>query len=205
MTERFDKGAKNWDEKPRRIKLAKSVCESIRARIDIKKSSRITDFGTGTGLILLGLSEVAGKLTGLDFSRGMLDVLEEKAKSAGIEIHTRVFDIEKDEFEPEGADIITSSMVTHHLKHPEKLFEKAYRGLSVGGYLCVSDLYEEDGGFHDNPGGDVHHHGFSPELVRELFEKAGFKDIVVEKAAEVEKEKGGEVTAYPVFLATGIK
>lgn len=205
MTERFDRGAKNWDEKPRRTKLAKSVCESIKARINIKEGSRITDFGTGTGLILLGLSDVAGKLTGLDFSRGMLDVLEEKAKTAGIEIHTRVFDIEKDEFEPEGADIITSSMVTHHLKHPEKLFEKAYKGLAKGGYLCVSDLYEEDGGFHDNPGDDVHHHGFSPELVRVLFKKAGFKDVVVEKAAEVEKEKGGVVTAYPVFLATGVK
>ena len=204
MSERFDKAAKNWDEKPRRVKLAKNICAAIKERVKIDRNSRITDFGTGTGLILLGLSDVAGSLTGVDFSKGMLDVLREKAKTAGIEINTREFDIEKDDFEPEGADIITASMVAHHLQNPEKLFNKAYKGLSNGGYLCVSDLCEEGGDFHDNHS-EVHHHGFSLALVREFFEKAGFKDVVIENAAEIEKERGGVVTAYPVFLATGVK
>lgn len=204
MSERFDLGAKTWDEKPRRIKLAKNICEAIRSRVDIK-GKRVTDFGTGTGLILLGLSDEAKSLTGLDFSMGMLEVVREKAHSLGIEIAIHAFDIDHNEFEPEGADVITSNMVTHHLKHPELLFNKAYKGLAEGGTLCVSDLYEEDGGFHDNPGGDVHHQGFSEAAVREMFVNAGFKNIVIYKAADVEKEKDGVSTAYPIFLATGVK
>ena len=205
MLEKFEKGAKDWDSKPRRIKLAKDICEAVKSRIDIKQGSRITDFGTGTGLILLGLSDGAGSLTGLDFSEGMLSVLREKAQTAGIDIKTRVFDIDNDDFEPEAADIITSSMVTHHLKNPEILFEKAYKGLASGGTLCVADLFEEDGFFHDEASEGIHHNGFSAENVRSMFEKAGFKDIIVEPATVLEKERGGITASYRVFLGTGVK
>lgn len=205
MTERFDNGAKNWDNKPRRIKLAKEVVEAIFKRVNPKKGCRITDFGTGTGLILLGFSEITDNLTGLDFSRGMLDVLEEKAKSIGLNIKTGQMDIDTDEFEPESADIITSSMVTHHLKDPEVLFKKAYKGLSKGGILCVSDLVTEDGTFHEDVDESIRHFGFDMDWIKERLLEAGFESVSVDIATAVDKEKDGVKLSYPVFLACAVK
>ncbi len=206
MSERFDKGAADWDSKPRRIKLAKDVSDAILEIVKPQKGIRITDFGTGTGLLLLSFSDIAGEMTGTDFSQPMLDVLMHKAKEAGIKnLKTDVIDINKDEFEPESADMITSNMVTHHLPDPELLFEKAYKALSAGGYLCVSDLVTEDGTFHDNPSDDIYHHGFDMDSVGQALLDAGFRHVEVRPVTYVTKEHDGVKRMYPVFLAVAQK
>lgn len=206
MSVRFDKGAASWDSSPRRIKLARDVSDNIFNRINPKVGVRITDFGTGTGLILLSFSETASEMTGVDFSKGMLDVLEEKAAAAGItNLKTRVMDINHDDFEPESCDILTANMVTHHLPDPSVFYKKAYAALSKGGYLCVSDLVKEDGTFHENPSDDIFHHGFDMDKVSESLTLAGFKNVEVHPAAEVIKESEGIKRIYPVYLATGMK
>lgn len=204
-TDRFDQGAKNWDDKPRRIILSRAVVKAIFDRVHPKAGCRVTDFGTGTGLILLGFAEITDKLTGLDFSKGMLEVLREKAATAGINIKTAVMDIDKDLFEPDGADIITSNMVTHHLKDPEVLYKKAYDGLAEGGIFCVSDLVTEDGGFHDNPDETVRHLGFDTEWVKERLMAAGFGGVEIKEVISIDKEKDGVKKSYPVFLAVAYK
>lgn len=204
-TDRFDEGAKNWDNKPRRIILAKAIVEAIYKRVNPKKGCRITDFGTGTGLILLGFADITDKLTGLDFSAGMLDVLREKAEAAGIHIKTAQMNIDEDEFEPDAADIITASMVTHHLKDPEVLYKKAHAGLAEGGIFCVSDLVTEDGTFHDSPDETVRHSGFDMDWVKERLLAAGFSKVDVQVATEVNKESNGVKRSYPIFLATAVK
>jgi ubiquinone/menaquinone biosynthesis C-methylase UbiE len=202
----FDKRAKQWDGKSRRVQLAADVVKGIIERGQIRQGASVTDFGTGTGLILLGLSEIAGKMTGLDSSKEMLSVLEEKAKEAGIEnLETRVFDIDTDEFEPESTEYVVASMVTHHLEHPEMFLEKAFRGLVKGGKICFADLIEEDGSFHDSPDIHVKHHGFSLEWVEQNLRKAGFSNIHAAPVTEVVKEKDGEEKAFPVFLAVAEK
>ncbi len=79
----FDAKANEWDKKTRRIQLAKDVVSSIVKYAKPEKNIDIADFGTGTGLILLGLSEYAESMTGYDSSQGMLDVLAEKAADSG--------------------------------------------------------------------------------------------------------------------------
>lgn len=205
MSERFDKGAAEWDNKPRRVLLAKDVAQGIFDRVKPEKGIRITDFGTGTGLILLSFADIASEMTGVDFSKGMLDVLEEKAKSIGLDIKTKVMDINTDDFEPDSCDLLTANMVTHHLPDPELLFEKAYTALSDGGYLCVSDLVTEDGTFHENPSDDIFHHGFDMDVVAKSLMDAGFRRVEVKPVTNMTKEYDGIRRMYPIFLAVAQK
>lgn len=201
----FDSRSKEWDNKPRRIKLAFDVSEGMKEKLNLTGNETLLDFGTGTGLILLSFFGHVKKLIGADSSSGMLEVLKEKAAEAGIEeLDTLLLDIDKDEIPHDSYDIITSSMVTHHLKNPEIFFKKAFAGLKHGGFICVADLDEEDGSFHDQNDG-VEHHGFSLEKVMEMLTKSGFENISIDIVTHVEKAKDGKKMPFPIFLAVAEK
>jgi len=202
----FDNKASEWDKKERRVKLASDVAEGMIKFGGIKEGDSVTDFGTGTGLILLKISDIAGEMLGLDSSEKMLEVLNEKAKSAGIKnLKTKLFDIEQDNFEPESTYFLVASMVTHHLERPEMFIQKAYDALKDGGKLCFADLAEEDGSFHDNADDSVKHHGFTESWVKNTLNQSRFKNIQFHNITEVEKERKDGIKKFPVFLAIGEK
>jgi 2-polyprenyl-3-methyl-5-hydroxy-6-metoxy-1,4-benzoquinol methylase len=134
----------------------------------------------------------------------MLAALSEKAEKAEISIETLVFDINRDNFEQDNYDVVTCGMMLHHLENPSVLFEKAYGALKKGGCICVSDLLEEDGSFHDDAKG-VHHSGFAADYISYLMKNTGFRDVSVETASVVKKQREHGEDSYPVFLAVGRK
>lgn len=203
----FDKRASEWDEKPRRVKLAKDIVLSIIKYAEPEKDIEIADFGTGTGLVLLGLADYATEMTGYDSSEGMLEVLRMKAAQADmVNLATVKFDIETDQFPKEAYDLITCSMVAHHLENPEKLFSKAYDALRIGSKLCVADLVKTDIPFHEEPQeGVAHDDGFETEWIEKSLKKSGFEKIEIYQAAVIEKERDGEILKFPVFLAVAEK
>lgn len=202
----FDARAADWDKKKRRVQLAQDVVSAIIKHVKPEKGIDIADFGTGTGLIMLGLSEYGKTMTGYDTSQGMMDVLMEKAKEAGLDnIKTEVLDIDTDDFPEESFDLVTCSMVIHHMDDPSPFICKAYKSLRKGGSLCISDLIETEIPFHDVPQADVKHNGFTKEQMIEGYKKCGFTDITIETAAVIEKERDGGVVKFPIFLAIGKK
>lgn len=202
----FDAGAPQWDKKMRRVELAKDVVSSIIKYAEPNDDIDIADFGTGTGLILLGLADYAKTMTGYDSSAGMLAVLDGKAADAGLRnLRTVRIDLEKDDFPPESADMMTSSMVIHHMDDPSVFFRKAYKALRKGGKLCVADLKLTEEPFHDHSHGDVPHGGFDAEEIRKLMTDCGFSDVQIYTAAEISKERDRRELKFPVFLAVGVK
>jgi len=202
----FDNRADEWDKKSRRVKLAKEVVSSIIENAKPEKGMKLADFGTGTGLILLGLSEYAADMTGFDTSEGMLSVLDEKSKSAGLDVKTTLFDLDREEFEPESYDMITCSMVTHHLDDPGVLFKKAFKGLKLGGRFCIADLEATEEPFHDNPvDGEVKHEGFDTEKLKDTISGFGFSDVKIYDAAVIKKVRAGANLEFSVFLAVAVK
>jgi len=202
----FDSRAAEWDSKPRRVKLARDVIDSIIKYAKPEKGLDISDFGTGTGLILLGLREYALTMTGYDTSEGMLSVLSEKAEEAGIlNLRTVLFDVYKEDFPADSADLLTCSMVMHHLEDHYVFFEKAYKALRIGGKLCVADLVYTEISFHDEPPKDFKSEGFKTEDIKTELLETGFKNVQVHTAAVVEKERDGEKIEFPVFLAVAEK
>ena len=80
----FDQDAALWDDNPGRVKVASDIARMIMAEIPLKVTMDVLDFGCGTGLVTLALQPFVRSITGMDSSRGMLDVLNRKISERGL-------------------------------------------------------------------------------------------------------------------------
>jgi predicted TPR repeat methyltransferase len=193
----FDAVAGNWDEEPRRVKVASEVAASIRNTLHLSNTWDALDIGCGTGLVTLALAPHVGSITGIDSSCAMLDKLSEKVKTFGItNVKTALCDLSVGQL-PEGKfHLIVSAMTLHHIKDPETLLSSLRSRLYPGGWVAFADLEAEDGSFHEDSTG-VFHHGFSRTELASLLATSGFFEISVTEATVMQK---GDRT-YPVLLA----
>lgn len=194
---RFDKNAKDWEKKERRLLLAKKAFEAISEKVKVDKSKIIADFGAGTGLLHIGFQPHVKEIIALDNSQGMLNVLNEKILNQGItNIKPVFFDADKDEFNDINFDILISSMSFHHVNDIKAFLNKIYNQINENGQVCIADLVSEDGSFHsDNTG--VIHFGFNPEEFALWMQETGFKDVETLVFHEIDSND----RKYPVFYA----
>jgi ubiquinone/menaquinone biosynthesis C-methylase UbiE len=202
----FDKDAALWDDKPARIKMAREIAETIVGEMNLTPSMDVLDFGCGTGLLTLQLQPFVRSITGVDSSRGMLDVLNAKIKDQNLtNIKTLFLDIENEGVLKGGYHLITSSMTFHHIKKISNVLDQFYNILLPEGNLCIADLDSDDGEFHENNDG-VFHFGFDRESLSRIIEDAGFLDIKCQTAAKVNKPvQEVKIREFTVFLITGRK
>jgi 2-polyprenyl-3-methyl-5-hydroxy-6-metoxy-1,4-benzoquinol methylase len=201
---RFDMAALTWDEKPARVNIAKNVAEKIKELVPLNQNMKVLDFGCGTGLLSFFLQPYVGEITGIDTSKGMIEVFDKKIKENQIEnMKCLNLDIYTDKL-PEKYDLIVSSMVFHHIKDISQILKILYNYLNEGGYIAIADLVKEDGSFHDDNEG-VEHFGFKIQEMENKLKEAGFKEIKSEIANIVKKQKENAEREYPVFLVVGRK
>lgn len=197
---KFDLAALTWDEKPMRVKIAKSVADGIKEDIPLREDFKLLDFGCGTGLVSFFLADSVGQIVGVDSSQGMVDMFNKKAKENGINAVAYKVDIFNQDFTENNFDIIISSMTFHHIKRPVDILKRLSKHLKKGGYIAVADLVKEDGTFHDDNEG-VEHFGFEIEEFESFLKEAGFKDIKSKIVYKIKKEN--REREYPVFLTRG--
>ncbi len=167
----FDTLANEWDNNPRRTKLAKKAVVEIKKNIKLNKNMNVLDYGTGTGLILLGLQLDVKFITGMDNSQGMLNVLQQKLDNAKItNVKLKNHDIDKEQLPENKYDLITINMALHHIEDINNFTKKAYKSLKKGGYISITDLVTEDGTFHSNNDG-VKYFGFNIKKLATILEK----------------------------------
>ncbi|HJV36975.1 class I SAM-dependent methyltransferase [Geomonas sp.] len=183
----FDAVAQQWDQEPRRQKLAEDVVAAIRKEVPLSKEMNALDYGCGSGLVTLGLRPYVKSITGADSSQGMLDVLNAKIRQGELgNVETRLLDLEERVNLRRRYDLIVSSMTMHHVDDVAALIGALSDGLRRGGWLAIADLKAEDGSFHDNPTG-VLHAGFEPSFLKSVFESCGLSTVRVVTAAVVDK------------------
>lgn len=198
MTNPFDDRAGSWDDHPGRRRMADGIFDAICRRIPLQPDWDTLDYGAGTGLLTLALAPRVRHVTALDSSPGMLAVLAEKTRSAGIaNIDIRPGDFQTDPPPPGPFHLVVSAMTLHHVRDVEAMLNTFFRLLAPAGRLAIADLEEEDGTFHSTPH-NVHHHGFNRRAFARHLADAGFE--AVEFTAAAESEKNGR--RYPLFLAT---
>lgn len=199
---RFNETAKNWDAHPRRLLQAEKIFNAIEKKVKLNKTMHVLDIGTGTGLLLMHFITKVKKITGIDNSEGMLQILKEKAEKTHVDnIDFLLFDADKDNLSENRYDLAVSSMTFHHIENIENFLKKIRKSLKSGGKICIGDLETEDGSFHSNPDESIKHLGFDKDEFAEKMKKAGFKNISVETVFEVKKPE----KKYPIFLAYGEK
>jgi ubiquinone/menaquinone biosynthesis C-methylase UbiE len=135
----------------------------------------------------------------------MLAMLKQKIKLAGFDNMTPVLlDLSDGEGTDMKFDIIYTLLTLHHIVDIDRVIDSFYRMLNPAGYVCIADLDEEDGSFHDED--FIGHNGFNRDDLTGRLQKHGFENISW-KICYQNKKKGrdGMLREYPVFLMLGEK
>ena len=194
----FDAVALQWDEEPRRVRLAGDIAAAMMDSIPFSKEWDALDFGCGTGLVTLQLAPYLRTITGADSSAGMLGRLNAKILASALSnVQAALCDPAKGGLPAGRFHLITSAMTLHHVADVASLIQSLKGLLHPGGWIALADLDAEDGSFHDDPTG-VFHNGFSAEELSGALEKAGFSSIAIKTATNI--VKGDRI--FPVLLAT---
>lgn len=198
--ESFDEKAATWDQ-PDKIERAETIAAAVRARVPLDETTRLLEYGAGTGLVSAALNDFVGSVTMADTSAGMREVMQRKVADGQIP-GARVWDLDLSSgaaVPDERFDLVVTAMVLHHIVDLDAALDSLAHLLEPGGHLCVVDLEREDGSFH---GEDFEgHQGFEHEELSERLTRAGFTDVTFEPCHVLVRD-GRE---YPLFLATAVR
>jgi ubiquinone/menaquinone biosynthesis C-methylase UbiE len=115
----------------------------------IKSSDSVLDVGCGTGEVTLLAKTRAkeGKTYGIDPAPEMIAVARNKAARKKLDVDFRVGVIEALPFADSSIDVVTSSLMMHHLPEDLKVrgLAEIYRVLKPGGRLLIADFMRPTG------------------------------------------------------------
>jgi predicted TPR repeat methyltransferase len=196
----FDRKAATWDDDPTKVERAADVAARIAQGVPLDATTRLLEYGAGTGLVSQALRPTVGPVTLAEPSTGMREVIETKiAEGALTDARTWALDLATDPPPEETFDLVVTVMVLHHIADLGPVLDGMHALLVEGGHLCIVDLEQEDGSFHGE--GFAGHHGFRrPDLAARLNEH-GFADVAFVDCNPMVRDSG----TYPVFLATGTR
>lgn len=117
----------------------------------ITSCDNVLDVGCGTGevALLAKTRAKAGKVYGIDPAPEMIAVARRKAARKRLEIDFRVGVIESLPFADASIDVVTSSLMMHHLPEDLKIrgLTEIYRVLRPSGRLLTADFMRPTGSF----------------------------------------------------------
>lgn len=201
----FDEKAQTWDDNPQHVERVKAIAIKILEQIPLSGDMTGFEYGCGTGQLSLHLQPYLKSITLADNSEGMLRVLQEKIDRQGIKNMRAVnTDLLSGPLPTGKFDLVYTAMTLHHVSDVGTVLKKFHSLLKPHGYLCIADLYEEDGSFHDPQ--FTGHKGFDPSKLGKLLESSGFKNISAGKCYDIVKQTGeNETRIFPVFLMVAKK
>ena len=151
----------------------------------IKPGDAVLDVGCGTGAVAFLAKTRAKecKVYGIDPAPEMIDVARKKAARKKLDIDFRIGVIESLPFPDSSIDVVTSSLMMHHL--PEDLkargLAEVYRILKPGGRLLIADFMRPTGSFLNHLFiAFTRHRGLKNgiEDLQKLLKDVGFSQIV---------------------------
>jgi len=150
----------------------------------IKLGDSVLDVGCGTGEVTLRAKTHSreGKVYGIDPAPEMIAVARSKAARKKLEVDFRVGVIEALPFPDASLDVVTSSLMMHHLPEDLKVrgLAEIYRVLKPGGRLLIADFIRPTGSFLNHLFIAFTRHQrlqSGVEDLQELLKTAGFNQI----------------------------
>ncbi len=203
----FDKRAAEMNISQMHIKRSEKISENIRDNIRLdRNTTEMLDFGCGTGHLSFILCHYVRNVTAVDGSEQMICMLKNRISENNIaNIDAVKLDVEHEVHTLKGKkfDLITSSMVLHHLEKPETVIRELKKLLKDDGVICLVDLDSEDGSFHDfDP--FIPHHGFDRNEIKKMLEKLGFFSVTLHSPLTMKKTGKDNITReFSLFMAIG--
>jgi ubiquinone/menaquinone biosynthesis C-methylase UbiE len=169
----FEQMAKRYDTEER-IELAKVIVKEVRPELRNSKSKSLIDYGSGTGLISLELSDLVDSILLIDSSEQMLEVAKAKISHKGI-TNSKVLYSDFTQETPElKADIVLMSLVLLHIPDTRKILQELFNILNNGGKLIIIDFDKNDKINHPKV-----HNGFSHEELKKRLSEVGLQSIEI--------------------------
>ena len=169
----FEEMAKRYDSEER-IELAKVVVEAVRPELRDSKSKSLIDYGSGTGLVSLELTDLVDSVLLVDSSKQMLEVAEAKISQRGI-TNSKVLHSDFTQGTPElKADIVLMSLVLLHIPDTKEILQELFNVLNDGGKLIIIDFDKNEEIYHPKV-----HNGFVHEELKKTLSDVGFKSIEI--------------------------
>ena len=153
----------------------------------LKPGEKILDVGCGTGGVTIPAKQRVGKTgeaAGIDPAPEMIAVARKKATRKGLELDFRVGVIESLPYADSTFDVVTSSLMMHHL--PRELQVKGLaeirRVLKPGGRIFIADMLRLSKSLHDRLFATLTLHGgrverFGIQDLQKTMEEAGFENV----------------------------
>ena len=153
----------------------------------LHSGEKILDVGCGTGAVTIPAKKKVGEngtAVGIDPDPEMIAIARRKARRENLEIDFRVGAIESLPFPDETLDVVTSSLMMHHL--PEHLQVKGlaetFRVLKLGGRILIAEMRRPTGsGLKRFFTSVILHHGhhvqFGLQDLPKLLRETGFEDV----------------------------
>lgn len=169
----FEEMAKRYDTKDR-IALANVIAEEVRAELQNCGSKSFIDYGSGTGLVSLQISDLVESVLLVDSSKQMLDVAQGKISRRGIS-NAKVLYSDFTQETPElKADIILMSLVLLHIPDTKIILQQLFNILNEDGQLIIVDFDKNEKINHPKV-----HNGFAHDELKSILVEVGFHSIQI--------------------------
>jgi predicted TPR repeat methyltransferase len=199
-TDSFDDKAADMGCRSAKVDRAQAVARAIRATVPLDRSTRMLEYGAGTGLVTQALRDAVGPVTMADTSAGMRDVMRAKIDTGIIpDAHDWDLDLATGPVPDERFDLVVTVMTLHHIPDLDPVLSGFAHLLVEGGHLCLVDLDKEDGSFHGHCFDG--HHGFDRSALGSELADAGFTDIGSQDCHQVVRDNA----RYPQFLGVCVR
>ncbi|MAV64312.1 MAG: bifunctional demethylmenaquinone methyltransferase/2-methoxy-6-polyprenyl-1,4-benzoquinol methylase [Pelagibacteraceae bacterium TMED237] len=111
--------------------------------MNVNQNQSILDVATGTGDVVLKLSPICKKVTGIDIASNMIDLAKIKQSRKNLSnVNFLVGDAEKLPFDDSSFDLITISYGYRNISNPEKALKEFNRILKNNGKLFILEFSE---------------------------------------------------------------
>ena len=194
----FDERAATWDDDPEKVAGSRRVADLVAAAVPLSPSTRLLEYGAGTGLLTQALGDRVGPVTLADTSAGMREVMARKVAAGDLPADARVrdLDLSTESVPDERFDLVVTVLALHHIDDVDRVLRAFAALLDGGGHLCVADLEAGDGSFHGE--GFHGHDGFDPDALADRIRAAGFAEVRIDRDVLRIDRNGRQ---HPVFLA----
>ena len=134
-----------WLERPTRE--AEERTDLVLDNLPLEADDLVADMGAGTGYFSLPIAARVpkGRVLAVDIQQEMLDIINRRAKSAGIANVEPLLATETDPRLPPGAvDLVLLVDAYHEFSHPREVMTGIVQGLRSGGRLVLIEYRGED-------------------------------------------------------------